>query len=444
MSSSSEASCPRPAEGTRAGLAERFTRRMAPVVALVSLLVAFGPPLLYGAFSWQSLQAQASAHAEQVARPMAIVAARQPHLWRYNAIKVVEATSGQRDLQDLGSVQIADCAGAPIFSGRELGLGSGKGGGPTGWAPVVVAGAAVAWVQVSMDGMPLARRTLAIGLGSVAFGGLLVVVLFLFPARVVRGQAAEIERALADVADAEARLVIANADLQRRVEVAVQEVRALSGRVVSIQETERRRIAMELHDGVGQLVTGLRMELDLADAEARARPSGGVEPEAGSASRRQRAIELCDTIVAEVRNIVRDLRPLELEDAGLEEALRGTTERFEVRSSVVTTFRVEGGPVPEGEIAVCLLRVVQEALNNIGRHAGASEAVVRLNVTPEAVTLSIEDDGVGFEPSGEGAGMGLRNMRERVAFFGGELSVVSAPGQGVRLLASIPEHRGRG
>ena len=412
-------------------LAAGFARRMAPMALLVGVVVAVVPPLLYGAMSWQRLESQASVLADHLALALSPVAARQPILWRYNARKVIEATAGHRGLQELGSVRITDCAGQVLFSGEALGIGRGTGfeRGPVGWAPVVVSGSVVAWAQVTMDRASISAGVARLGLASLALGLVLGLVLFVLPTRVVRRQASALESALGEVASAEARLVEANVDLQRRVEEAVQEVRTLSGRVVSIQETERRRIALDLHDGVGQLAAALKMELEIA----------GPGPE--KTEPHSRALGLCDTIVSEIRHIARDLRPLELESAGLEGALRGFTERFEVRTGIATSFRVEGGAIDSEEASVCLLRVAQEALTNVGRHAGATEVGVRLIAEGEGVTLDVEDDGCGFEPGGEGEGSGLSGMRERLAFLGGHLSVEAVPGEGVRLRAHIPVGR---
>lgn len=395
---------------------------------MAALVVALVPPVTYGALGWLRQDGQARLYAEHLAQAMAQVAVRQPVLWRYNAPKIVQAAGGVRAMQELGVVRTVDCQGGEIFSGDDLSLGSGDSSGPIAWSPVLVGGQAVAWVEVVMDHSQPRARTLHLALGSSALGLALGLFLFVMPVRVVRRQGAELGRTLGELARAEARLVEANSALQRRVSEAVAEVRALSGRVVSVQETERRRIATDLHDGVGQLVTGLRLELELVDA------GGDVEIQA----RRARALALCDTILGQLRAVVRDLRPLELDGVEPVAALREHTERFEERTGVAVSFRHQGEPIVDETLAVTLLRIVQEALHNVARHAEATEVGVALNVSVESVTLRVEDDGRGFDPQAPVEGVGLRGMRERVALLGGQMSLRAASGEGVALVIELP------
>lgn len=398
-----------------------FARRMAPVAVAVALLVAMGPPVLYGWMGWQRQGEEGRVYAEHLALSMANPAARQPRLWRYNVHKVVEAVAVHRALRDLGQVRVTDCRGQQLFTGQELGMGSGIANGPTRWAPVMVAGQVAAWVQVTMDHSRVETRTGRLALLFGLVGLLLGVLLYVLPTRVVRRQAKALNVA-------EQQLVSANADLQARVTEAVAEVRDLSERMISTQETERRRIATDLHDGIGQLVTGLRLELELA----------GPQPTPQAETHRAAALELCDTIVHEIRAVVRDLRPMELESASLTEALSNHAERFETRTGIAVSFRHSGPEVTAESYAVCLLRVAQEALHNVSRHAEATEVGLNLIVTTEGVTLDIEDDGRGFDPLASTDGTGLKGMRERLAFLAGRLEVEAADGGGTHLRAWLP------
>ena len=132
--------------------------------------------------------------------------------------------------------------------------------------------------------------------------------------------------------------------------------------------------------------------------------------------------------------------PVPLEGATLVEALSRLAERFERETGVSTrvdTTAVDGGPALSRNDEVVLLRGAQEALSNVRRHAGATSVVLRVSDVGGAVSVHVEDDGVGFDPSSAG-GHGLAGLRSRVAEVGGELDVVSAPGDGTRVTVRVP------
>ena len=412
---------------SHATLAVYFARRMLPVSIVVGMVVALSPPLLYWRVAGEQLRTQAREEAAAIARAVDGVALKQPFFWRYNLYKLVGATAGHRSAAPLGEVRITDCAGGTLLSGTELGLGSGRTGGPAEWAPVAPRGRVIAWAEVTMDPAGLHAAVTRIAVTSTTVGSGLALLLFLFPTRVVRRQAGILGETLERLAAAEKGLVDANQDLRRRVDEAVREVRALSERVLSIQEEERGRMARDLHDSVGQLLTGLQIELGLIER----RPDE-------AAQRAGDALDLCERTLVELRRVVRDLRPIELESGGLTEALRACAERFEVRTGVVTAFRHEGGEVRGDALSTCLLRVLQEALTNVTKHADALEVAVVFKVEPSRVALEVRDDGKGFDPGAPGAGAGLRSIRERVRFEGGTASVESAPGRGTRVVVELP------
>ncbi|MBH25490.1 MAG: hypothetical protein CMH57_13785 [Myxococcales bacterium] len=401
------------------GLADSFAAWMLPMAGFAGLVVAILPPLLYGVMAWERLERQALVHAEHMAQALSDVARHQPYLWMYNAHKVLEATASHKTIQDLGAARIVKCDGEMLFSSRELGLGSGGIDGPVGWAPIRGPRATVAWVKVTMDSRPQVRVARQIGLGSLLIGVLLGGALFIIPTRVVRRQARQLEKTLTRLEATEAELVKSNRVLQERVEEATQELKELSRRVVSIQEEERRRIARDLHDGLGQMLTAMRFELERPGDE------GG-------------ALALSQQVLTELRRIVRDLRPVELEVMPFVEVLRNYTERFEERTGTLTSFRVRGEMRFSDETAVCILRVVQEALTNISRHAQASEVGISLTCEEERVTLEVFDDGVGFDLEAPSEGLGLRSMKERFRFLGGTLTIAAEPESGTRIRGVIP------
>lgn len=253
-------------------------------------------------------------------------------------------------------------------------------------------------------------------------------VLYLGPVRLIRGELAELTSRLDQLRASESKQRAVNQDLTEWVASAVREVRDLSERVVQIQEEERGRIARDLHDSVGQALAALHLGLELIAG----RP-------AEAAALTGRCIRECEEALSELRRVVYDLRPPELTaSADVAEVLRSYTERFELRTGLPTSFRGSGGAIRSEEVSTCLLRVLQEALTNISRHAGAQEVGVSLTVMPGKVSMEVTDDGQGFDFQAPRRGTGLRGIHERCAFLGGSVEVESRPESGTRLRVHLP------
>jgi PAS domain S-box-containing protein len=215
-----------------------------------------------------------------------------------------------------------------------------------------------------------------------------------------------------------------------------QELRELSARVLEAREEEKTRIARELHDELGQLLTALKM--DLAWLRERL-PAGDAEIE-GKAGQMHAVLE---QTVSSTRRIAADLRPLMLDDLGLADAASWLVDDFARHSGVHCEIKLPGdGAFAEvdGNIATAVYRALQESLTNIARHSGAKNAWVLLEIEDGMLHLEVEDDGRGFAPEdlAKLRSLGLKGMRERVAYFGGSLEVARAPRGGTRLRAHIP------
>lgn len=218
-----------------------------------------------------------------------------------------------------------------------------------------------------------------------------------------------------------------------RTEEAEREMRRLSQRLVGAQEDERRRLARELHDEIGQMLTALRMELGKAE-RVRAAPGGAYAASVGECK------HIIDTVMESVRALSMGLRPAMLDDFGLGSALDWHTRDFSRRYNVRVFLTVEGDVdrLPEPH-RTCVYRVVQEALTNCAKHAHATRVDVRLRDADGRLLLSISDDGVGVETAEERrAGMGLVGIEERVREIEGVVSIHSRPGAGTRLDVDIP------
>ena len=217
---------------------------------------------------------------------------------------------------------------------------------------------------------------------------------------------------------------------------AEERVKALLDRLVRVQERERRRLALNLHDHLGQQLTALRLTVDAA---RRAKP--------GSAEAQQR-FDAIDRIVSQLDRDVDflawELRPPALDDVGLEAALEEYLRQWSSTESPQVDFHASLGATTRlpREVESHLYRIVQEALHNIRKHANATHASVLLERRDNEVTLIIEDDGSGFDietvKTTGGAGMGLSGMQERAASAGGELQLESAPGKGTTVFVRLP------
>ena len=189
------------------------------------------------------------------------------------------------------------------------------------------------------------------------------------------------------------------------------------------QEEERGRVARELHDGISQILVGIRYALD----NARRRLSRG---EAGAGESLDKGLDALGEAISEVRRISRDLRPGVLDDLGLGPAVKALTQDFADRTGIATRFDTvvfRNRLAPEAKIA--LYRIAQEALTNIERHAQATEVSVSLRGHRRGATLRIHDNGTGLNDR-TSTGLGLRNMEERVAQLDGTLRILSARGMG--------------
>jgi len=266
------------------------------------------------------------------------------------------------------------------------------------------------------------------------------------------GAALEVMRVA--VREAKERVERLNADLERRVvertaqlsaanaALAAREIErtGLLRQIISAQEDERKRIARELHDETSQQLAALSMGIDAAAGTA-------AEPAKSSLGRLR---DLAAETLAEVHRIILDLRPSVLDDLGLQSAIEWCADRTLRPKGVAVRCEFDGlvERLP-WELETAVFRAAQEALNNVAKHSGAETVLVQLQVRDGRLTLDVEDDGQGFEPSsvpplhGSRRGLGLKGMRERVEVLGGTLELDAAPGQGthVRLVIPLPQEK---
>jgi signal transduction histidine kinase len=228
-------------------------------------------------------------------------------------------------------------------------------------------------------------------------------------------------------------------ELNKRMRVE-KEVRHLSRQLIKATEKERKRLARDLHDEFGQALTALHFSMESLQRS--------LPPELVDHQKRCRElIGLVEALGDNARRISAELRPDMLDHLGLIPTLQSYVQDFAGRATGLrVSFQASGlRKRPPAEVAIVLYRVVQEALNNIAKHAGAAHVNVLIAYSHPNVILTVEDDGVGFEPetggasfTGEDQGIGLLGMRERVGIVGGIINIQSSPGKGTFIRVEIP------
>lgn len=229
--------------------------------------------------------------------------------------------------------------------------------------------------------------------------------------------------------------------VERELQAANERYRDLSRRLIEIQEEERRAIAHDLHDQLGQLLTAIKLELSSLKKRLRAQPAtpnlDALLTRVGS------SLHLVDQAIDASRHAAMGLRPTHLDDLGLVEAIQWLAEDLESRAGIVCelTPSPDHSSLQLGEpVSTGLFRITQELLTNVARHAEASEVYISLTQTANLFVLQIADNGVGIatETAAKPTGFGLRGVRERCSLLNGEFSLDSTPGKGTIATVRIP------
>ncbi len=211
-------------------------------------------------------------------------------------------------------------------------------------------------------------------------------------------------------------------------------LKSLNQRIVETQEYERKRVARELHDGISQQLSSTKYVFELAHIQQRTNKENAKNT-------LEKGIKCLANAIAEIRRISRDLRPGLLDDLGLAPAIKALSKEFSERTGL--NIQVTTTPIKElisDEAKTACFRIAQEALNNIAKHAQATQVSIDLSTTTQCVSLTIKDDGIGFEKRKQRSnGIGLTNMRERVTHHGGKFKIMSDE-YGTTLIAKFPSN----
>jgi two-component system NarL family sensor kinase len=234
-----------------------------------------------------------------------------------------------------------------------------------------------------------------------------------------------------------ARITAENARLLDRLAQGEKRFRLIAQGILRIQEAERGRISRELHDGVGQSLTALKMQLEMLERSA-------PPDQAALRSRLAELTRIADRALQDVRQLSRLLRPQMLDELGLVPTLRWLARTVQEGTGLGVQLSVEGMEERvDPDLETIVYRLVQEALTNVAKHAQASSAHVRLRRGRGRLLLSVRDEGRGFDPgqalgADDTGGGGLRGMRDRVDLFGGKFELRSAAGEGTSVEVELP------
>ena len=222
-----------------------------------------------------------------------------------------------------------------------------------------------------------------------------------------------------------------------------RQLRELSMFLQSVREEERIRIARDLHDDLGQMLTALKIDLDWLISRCPCNRAAKVKvPEKLAAMS-----SLVGKTVDSVRRIAQDLRPNVLDDLGLAAAIEWQVEQFQERTGIFCKLAMNREEYQlQDQVAISMFRIVQEAFTNVARHAGASQVTVTVDEDAHGISLRVKDNGTGFdmEKKRDSKSHGLLGIRERVIMFGGEIEIFSGVGQGTEIRVWIPSEVARG
>jgi signal transduction histidine kinase len=212
-----------------------------------------------------------------------------------------------------------------------------------------------------------------------------------------------------------------------------QQLRNLSAHLDRVRETERRHLAREIHDELGQKLTSLRFQVAMLSA-------GINSPQADLSQTANSLLRQIDETIESVRAIASDLRPAVL-DLGLTAAVEWQMQEFRRRTGIAYKLKISDEDIPlDNDRATAVFRIIQESLTNVIRHAKASEITLKLEKKDDVLKLRITDNGIGVALDGmdKARAFGIAGMRERVRLLDGTLTIRSRPGQGVQIMVNIP------
>ncbi|HEB70720.1 MAG TPA: response regulator [Desulfobulbus sp.] len=219
-------------------------------------------------------------------------------------------------------------------------------------------------------------------------------------------------------------------------------LRSLSGALIHARENEQKRIALELHDELGQALAALKLQIRIIE-----KARSGQSPEAGDTvlGGLHGLRGFINEIIENVRRLSKNLSPVIIDDLGLDSAIENLIQRFSEVYGIACTFEVKSlSSFFAEDTHLLIYRLLQEALRNSGKHSGANNVEISFQIAPDLITLTVEDDGIGFSEQEtakmpvDQRGIGMTVMAERVKMLNGEMDIHTSPGRGTRVVFTLP------
>lgn len=408
-------------------LVPSFRKRMLPLALVTGLLVGVGLPMLYARGLEKEFERELSELARDGADRINPLIDARPELWIYDIegldrllAPLIEASSDRRirieSIYKSRPYISGDVSDSIVLTSATVGLTDGT-------------GRFVGRLVVSMGEPGRQELVRRVWILSLVLGFFLTAALYWLPVATIRKGDQQNHELLRQLKHSNSVLEERVASRTQALQQTQEELRQLGSHLVAIQEAERQRISQNLHDELGQTLTGLRLRLTTADALLDENSPIRKHLEAAS-----RAV---DEGVDQVRNLAYQLRPPALDELGLADALFALCEQSAARYRLRFAPRIDAVSVPR-DIAEVLFRTAQEAFTNIARHADATSVNVYLSALEDGVELVIEDDGDGIVGELKW-GLGLVGVRERLLKCGGRLELhCDRPDCGLRLVAFVP------
>jgi len=428
-------------------LRKQLNAKLFPLVILLMLLVSLSAP---GAFLWlrfEELQTKAHRSAEHFSHFIHNEIREHPILWSYNTLKLlrhIRATYREDLLQQL---VLLNHKGQKLASQNIQETNYFPGSAPIwGVAKIYLDSKFMGEVWVGISTRQARKDASILLLFFMVLGGLLAWMLYRFPNDAMAKGESRILLLFERLQGAQDELTELNQNLEGQVRRRTQELdlayqelqqkdlhfRALSSRAITFQEQERRAIARELHDSIGQSLTAIRIQLQLLESTSASKQHESLA---------KTGMQMVDQTIEEVRRAIKTLGPAILDDLGLFPALQKLCEDFDERATFTVHYEIKPIEQPlSPSLENACYRIIQESLTNILKHAQAQQVHVNVETTSKSLHFSVKDDGIGFQADGQPPreSRGIVGMKERVELLEGNFSLDSTLGQGTIIRVTLP------
>ncbi len=427
-------------------LTYRLGKTVLPLSAVAALLLALSAPIAWFALKYNELSLRAEGTAARVSAELGQFVHESPRLWPYNTPKMTQRMQSLLSLDSDTYVAVIGPRGDNAFERNPE-------RGPYLWhqESLPTADGTAGWVVVGVSASNFLATALALLGGFALLGGVVAGLLYMLPMKAMRSTEEQLSTTLSSLNDVQDRLRDVNEELEQRVREKTQglvdahdqltsqqeTLQRLAASLYNAQEEERHRIAADLHDSVGQMLTAIRVNLETAERiqeeDAAAAPLGPLL---------QHTSDLVNQTTDSIRQAIHLLGPPQMQEGGLRRAIKALEQQLELTPYEMV---VEDSGLPEERLPAAVedlaFRIIQEALNNSLRHGDADVIRLRLTAVRETLVVVVEDNGRrGRQVFKEGHG--LASLRDRVRLLGGELKVEPLS-NGHSLAASIPIHAGQ-